>query len=196
MGCQRPRRGERAKATPTQALGHIGPQRVVDEESVDEHDWSPVVWARDPVMDPAGLEVDGPAFCDLWPRQGIPSRSSSEWAGRLSVAFGVPLAAVSPACRYAGCPPERNDDRVSVADKCGVRRGSGRMRHRSARQRGNVVAPDQASRGGVVCLRSRLGLDQDKRRPPWPDALAWGDSDASVNAVWGSKARRRRTAPA
>jgi hypothetical protein len=73
MGCQRPRRGDRAKATPAQSLRHIGPQRVVDEESVDEHDWSPVVWARDPVMDRAGVEVDGPAFGDLWPRQGIPS---------------------------------------------------------------------------------------------------------------------------
>ena len=36
------------------------------------------------------------------------------------MAFGVPLAAVSPACRYTGMPHrERNDDRVSVADNAG-----------------------------------------------------------------------------
>jgi hypothetical protein len=72
VGGERPRRGERAKATLAQSLGHVGPQRVVDEESVDEHDWLPVLWARDPVTDRAGLEVDEPTFGDLWPRHEKP----------------------------------------------------------------------------------------------------------------------------
>ena len=35
---------------------------------MDEHDWSPVLWAGDAVMDRAGGEVDAPTFGDLWCR--------------------------------------------------------------------------------------------------------------------------------
>ena len=76
MGGERPGRGEHAKATLAESLGHIGPQRVVDEESVDEHDWSPVLRAGDPIVDRAGGKVDALSFSDSWCRQGKASALS------------------------------------------------------------------------------------------------------------------------